>query len=74
MITVGLYGIRDTTSPSRITYTHDHGLAVMRDGIVLTVVELERWTGRKHDNRLDVAAPELLARSSRRMSRCASCR
>jgi carbamoyltransferase len=61
MITVGLYGIRDTSSRMRATYTHDHALAVMRDGHVLTVVELERWTGRKHDNRLDAVASELCA-------------
>ncbi|MGK4008500.1 carbamoyltransferase C-terminal domain-containing protein [Sorangium sp. So ce1036] len=61
MITVGLYGIRDTTSRLRTTYTHDHSLAVMRDGHVLSVVEVERWTGRKHDNRLDAVIMDLLA-------------
>ncbi|AUX27014.1 uncharacterized protein SOCEGT47_075870 [Sorangium cellulosum] len=61
MITVGLYGIRDTTSRLRTTYTHDHSLAVMRDGHVLSIVEVERWTGRKHDNRLDAVIMELLA-------------
>jgi len=52
MITVGLYGITDTTHGDEPTYTHAHGVAVMREGEVLSVVELERWTGRKHDNRL----------------------
>lgn len=52
MITVGIYGIADTTHGTRPTYTHDHGVAIMRGGRVLTVVELERWTGNKHDNRL----------------------
>ena len=52
MITVGIYGIADTTHGTRPTYTHDHSVAIMRDGRVLTVVQLERWTGRKHDNRL----------------------
>lgn len=52
MITVGLYGIADTTHGTRPTYTHDHGVAIMRGGRVLSVVQLERWTGRKHDNRL----------------------
>lgn len=62
MITVGIYGVRDTTHEGGgPTYTHDHSLAVMRDGRVQAVVELERWTGRKHDNRLDMAVSELLA-------------
>ncbi|MFZ4579884.1 MAG: carbamoyltransferase C-terminal domain-containing protein [Myxococcota bacterium] len=61
MITVGLYGIRDTTHGSRPTYTHDHGVAFMRDGCVLGVVELERWTGRKHDNRLPEHIHDILA-------------
>ncbi len=52
MITVGLYGIADTTHGPQPTYVHDHGLAILRDGQVLTVIELERATGRKHDNRL----------------------
>ena len=60
MITVGLYGIRDTTHGRMPSYTHDHSLAVMREGRVETVVPLERWTGRKHDNRLDAYLPELL--------------
>ncbi len=53
MLTVGLYGIKDTTHGSRPTYTHDHSLAFMRDGRVEDVVSLERITRRKHDNRLE---------------------
>jgi len=60
MVTVGLYGIRDTTHGTAPTYTHDHGLAVMRQGRVETVMALERWTQRKHDNRLGQYLHELL--------------
>ncbi|HEY3357452.1 MAG TPA: carbamoyltransferase C-terminal domain-containing protein [Polyangia bacterium] len=60
MITVGLYGITDTTHGADPTWTHDHGVAVMRGGTVLSVVELERWTGRKHDNRLPRFIHEIL--------------
>jgi carbamoyltransferase len=60
MITVGIYGIADTTHGTRPTYTHDHGVAIMRGGRVLTVVELERWTGKKHDNRLADHINEIL--------------
>ncbi len=62
MITVGLYGIPDTTRGDRPTYVHDHGLALMRDGRVLTVVQLERWSGLKHDNRLPRFINEILGR------------
>lgn len=62
MITVGLYGIADTTSGAAPTYTHDHGVAVLREGRVLAAVELERITGRKHDNRLPHFITALLER------------
>lgn len=61
MITIGIYGIRDTTRSPLPMYTHDHGVAVMAEGRVQAVVELERWTGRKHDNRLDEVIGDLLA-------------
>jgi carbamoyltransferase len=61
MLTIGLYGIRDTTHGTHPTYTHDHSVAVMRAGRVETVVPLERWTRRKYDNRLDRFLPEILA-------------
>lgn len=60
MLTVGIYGIPDTTHGSRPTYTHDHSMAVMCDGKVLDMVALERWTRRKHDNRLDAHIGEFL--------------
>lgn len=62
MITVGLYGIRDTTCGTRPTYSHDHSVALMRGGRVLTVVQLERWTGRKHDNRLGDYIQDILGK------------
>ena len=62
MLTIGLYGTPDTTAGEWPTYTHDHGIALMRDGRVETVVQLERYTGRKHDNRLPAFIGELLAR------------
>ena len=61
MITVGIYGIPDASSRQRPTFVHDHSVAVMRDGAVLTVVQLERWTGNKHDNRLPHHIGEILA-------------
>lgn len=61
MITIGIYGIRDTTHGCAPTYTHDHGLAVMRGGRVVSVVPLERRTRVKHDNQLGRHLPALLA-------------
>lgn len=61
MLTIGLYGVRDTTHGDRPTYTHDHSVAVMRDGRVVQVVELERRTRRRHDNRLERFIHEVLA-------------
>ena len=62
MITVGLYGIQDVGLGHRPTMTHDHSIAVMRDGCVLGVVQLERHTGVKHDNHLGEFIGELLDR------------
>lgn len=64
MITVGIYGIRDTTHGRAPTYTHDHGLAVMRGGRVVTVVPLELRTRTKHDNQLGRHILRLLAESN----------
>lgn len=61
MLTVGLYGIRDTSTGGGPTYTHDHSIAIMREGRVVDVVPLERVTRVKHDNRLDVYIGSLLA-------------
>lgn len=61
MITVGLYGIPDTTHfDDKSTYTHDHGIAIMKNGRVITSIQLERYTGRKHDNHLPDAIGLLL--------------
>ncbi|MHA1851691.1 MAG: carbamoyltransferase C-terminal domain-containing protein [Candidatus Thorarchaeota archaeon] len=52
MITVGMYGIPDVGNGPHANYTHDHGIALMKDGKVITSIQLERMTGKKHDNRL----------------------
>lgn len=62
MITVGIFGIQDVGSGPNPTYTHDHGIALMKDGKVLTTIQLERYTHCKHDNRLPLYIHELLDR------------
>lgn len=61
MLTIGLYGIPDRNGSHA---AHDHAVAFMRNGLVLASVELERYTGQKHDNRLaayfdDIVRPRL---------------
>lgn len=63
MLTVGIYGIPDDgqkVSPDG--NTHDHGVSVIKDGKVLSMTQLERYTQRKHDNRLPLYLPELLSK------------
>jgi len=60
MITVGIFGIQDIGLGSYPTFTHDHGIAVMKNGKVLTTIQLERYTRQKHDNRLPAYINELL--------------
>ncbi|MCC6216362.1 MAG: hypothetical protein IT376_15990 [Polyangiaceae bacterium] len=60
MLTIGLYGIKDTTHGRRPTHTHDHGVAFLRAGRVVDVVSLERLTRVKHDNRLDAHIGSIL--------------
>ena len=58
MLTIGLYGIPDCDDRHA---AHDHGVSIMRDGLVLDSVELERFTGRKHDNRLGLYFKDLVS-------------
>ena len=60
MITIGVFGIQDVGCSSHPVYTHDHGIALMKDGKVLTTIQLERYTHEKHDNRLPIYINELL--------------
>ncbi|MEA1985740.1 MAG: hypothetical protein U9N13_08855 [Euryarchaeota archaeon] len=60
MITIGVFGIQDVGCSTHPVYTHDHGIALMKDGKVLTTIQLERYTHQKHDNRLPIYINELL--------------
>ena len=57
MLTIGLYGAIDPLGQQR---SHDHSVAVMRNGKVLFCCELERVTGIKHDGRLEQYVESLL--------------
>ena len=61
MITVGLYGIPDTTVVSGVpSLTHDHGLTIMKNGRVITTIQLERYSGIKHDSGLSSELSRIL--------------
>ena len=57
MLTIGLYGDAD---PLGLHRSHDHGVAVMDNGEIIFSCELERFTGVKHDGRLNQYAEKLL--------------
>lgn len=49
MLTIGIYGMHD---PLNRGFAHDHGVAIIKNGEVLSSIELERVTRKKHDSRL----------------------
>jgi len=57
MLTIGLYGVGDRDGSGA---SHDHGVAVMENGRVVTCQELERVTRRKHDGTLEAHLGSLL--------------
>lgn len=60
MLTIGIYGIKDTNITDRPDYTHDHAITIMRNGSVISTVTLERYTGIKHDQKLEQFITEIL--------------
>lgn len=50
--TLGIYGIQDQGDYPIPQRTHDHAAALFQDGRLIWALELERYTRRKHDNRL----------------------
>lgn len=58
--TVAIYGIQDRNNKKYPSYVHDHSLAVMDRGKVVTFLQLERWSRRKHDNHMHLHIEKLL--------------
>lgn len=58
--TLAIYGIKDRNNLQYPAYVHDHNLCLMQDGQVLQYLQLERYTKRKYDNRLDLFLEELI--------------
>lgn len=57
--TLAIYGSKDIDSRAYQVFTHSHNLCLMQDGKILQYLELERYTRRKYDNRLDLFIEEL---------------
>ncbi len=58
--TLAIYGIQDRHDYQYPGYVHDHSIALMEKGKVITCLQLERWTRHKHDNRMHIYLEELL--------------
>jgi carbamoyltransferase len=58
--TLAIYGIKDRNSLQYPAFVHDHNLCLMQGGKVLQYLQLERYTRRKYDNRLDMFLEELI--------------
>ena len=58
--TVGIYGIKDNQVGKYPNNTHDHNICIMDDGEIVSYLALERYTRRKHDNRLDLFIEDLI--------------
>jgi len=58
--TLAIYGIKDRNQLKFPAFVHDHNLCLMQDGKILQYLQLERYTRRKYDNRLDLYLEELI--------------
>lgn len=58
--TLGIYGIQDAGDFATPWWTHDHSVALMVDGKVEWLMELERYTRLKHDNRLHLFLEQMI--------------
>lgn len=73
---IGMYGIQDRQDGPHPLETHDHALCRVEGGRVVRHLALERWTRRKHDNRMQehieaLAAEGFLTRGEDAVLACA---
>jgi len=72
MIVVGLYGIKDQpsleTESGFANVVHDHNITIVDNGRLVDFIQLERFSGIKHDSRLDQYIEEILRRYFKRNS------
>lgn len=58
--TLAIYGIKDRSNLQYPAYVHDHNICLMQDGKILQYLQLERFSKRKYDNRLDLFLEDLI--------------
>lgn len=58
--TLAIYGIQDRANYEHPFYVHDHNLALMQNGQVLSFLQQERISRRKRDNTLHVHLKDIL--------------
>jgi carbamoyltransferase len=58
--TLAIYGIQDRINSAHPLYVHDHAVALMNQGKVISALTLERRSRRKHDNQLHVTLYDTL--------------
>lgn len=57
---LAIYGIKDIKQLEYADKVHDHNLCLMHGGKVVQYLQLERYTRRKYDNRLEIFLEELI--------------
>jgi carbamoyltransferase len=57
---IGIYAIPDCGTFQYPGFTHDHSICIMEDGVITDYLQLERYSGRKYDNRLPVFIDEMI--------------
>lgn len=57
--TLAIYGIKDRSNYRYAGFTHDHNICLMQNGEIIQYLQLERYTRRKYDNRLDLFIEDL---------------
>jgi len=62
--TLAIYGIKDRNRLKFPAFVHDHNICLMHNGKILQYLQLERYTRRKYDNRLDLYLEELVENGS----------
>ena len=58
--TLAIYGIQDRENHEHPFYVHDHNLALMQNGKVISFLQQERITRRKRDNSFHIHLKEIL--------------
>ena len=58
--TLAIYGSKDLDSRDYPVFTHGHNICLMQAGKILQYLELERFSRRKYDNRLDLFIETLI--------------